>query len=299
MARLVFLGSPEAAVGTLRALVAAGHDVCAVVSQPDKRRGRGGALTPSPVKEAALDLGVPVSDRLEVVAEVGAELGVVVAYGRLIPARLLQVVPMVNVHFSLLPRWRGAAPVERAILAGDVETGVCVMRLEAGLDTGPILASRRVPIDHAHREHASVLMRRLAAVGADLLVDVLARGVEHLPAGEPQRGEPTYAPKLDPAELRLEWSRPAGELEAVVRLDRAWTTFRGARLGVTDAAATEATESRAEPGILRGTLVECGQGALKLLEVQPAGKRPMPADAWLRGLHPAPGEKLGDDAARR
>ena len=125
--RLVYLGSPEAAVAPLRALHAAGHDIVLVVSQPDRRRGRGGAMSPSPVKAAALELGVPVTERIDDVVESGAELGVVVAYGRLIRPHVLAAVPMVNLHFSLLPRWRGAAPVERAILAGDTVTGVCVM----------------------------------------------------------------------------------------------------------------------------------------------------------------------------
>lgn len=140
------------AVRPLQDLVAAGHDIALCVTRPDRRRGRGGAVTPSPVKEAALDLGVPISHEMEDVAEAGVELAVVVAYGRIIPVTLLERVPMVNLHFSLLPRWRGAAPVERAILAGDRETGVCLMQLEEGLDTGPVYArsawcpSARTPI---------------------------------------------------------------------------------------------------------------------------------------------------------
>ncbi|MDQ4131986.1 MAG: methionyl-tRNA formyltransferase, partial [Actinomycetota bacterium] len=130
--RLVFLGTPEVAVGPLRALVADGHDVALVVSRPDRKRGRGGALVPSPVKAAALELGLPVTDRVDDVIDVGAELGVLVAYGRLVRPHVLARVPMVNLHFSLLPRWRGAAPVERAILAGDRETGVCLMALDEG-----------------------------------------------------------------------------------------------------------------------------------------------------------------------
>ncbi|MGH9028042.1 MAG: methionyl-tRNA formyltransferase, partial [Acidimicrobiales bacterium] len=140
MARLAFLGSPSAAVPSLRALVRAGHDVSLVVSRPDKRRGRGQAASPSPVKAAALEAGIDVTDQLDDVLGSGAELAVVVAYGRIIPKRVLDVMPMVNAHFSLLPRWRGAAPVEHAILAGDRVTGVCIMVLEEGLDTGPVLA---------------------------------------------------------------------------------------------------------------------------------------------------------------
>ncbi len=293
VARLVFLGSPEAAVEPLRALVAAGHDIATVVSQPDKRRGRGNAMVPSPVKEAAMELGIPVTDDLKSILGLEAELGVVVAYGRIIPQSVLDVVPMINVHFSLLPRWRGAAPVERAILAGDVDTGVCIMRLEAGLDTGPVLARRRLPIDHRGREHADVLTERLAVVGTELLLDVLAGGVASIPAGEQQQGESTYAPKLDPAEFELDWTKPAAELERIVRLGRAWTTMAGVRLGILDAAAVDEPDSDAEAdaaadaaaGTLAGTTVRCGQGALELLEVQPSGKRPMPASAWRRGLH--------------
>ena len=153
--RLVYLGTPEAAVPPLRALVDAGHEVALVVTQPDKRRSRGGRSDPSPVKAAALELGLPLvtpekaREVVDDVAASGAEAGVVVAFGQLLPTALLEALPLgfVNVHFSLLPRWRGAAPVERALLAGDEETGVCLMQIEAGLDTGPVFACDRVPID--------------------------------------------------------------------------------------------------------------------------------------------------------
>ncbi len=304
MARLVFLGTPPVAAVSLDALVEAGHDVVLVVSRADVRRGRGATRTPSPAKRAALEHGIDVTDRLEDVMTMGAELGVVVAYGRIIPRDILESLPMVNVHFSLLPRWRGAAPVERAVLAGDRETGVCLMRLEEGLDTGPVLASRRVAI--GEREHAGALTDRLAAIGAQLLVDTLAAGVDALPAGSPQIGEPTYAQKIRPEELRLDWVRPAAELERVVRLGRAWTTFRHERLLVLDAVAhpsvpgSEAEENAgAGPGSLHETSVRTGDGALELLEVQPAGKRPMAASAWWRGVRVVPGETLGEDQPRR
>jgi len=249
-----------------------------------------------------VDLGLEVTDRLDDVAGIGAELGVVVAYGRLIPGPLLDSLPMVNVHFSLLPRWRGAAPVERAVLAGDAETGVCLMRLEASLDTGPVLASRRTRI--GAREHVSALTDRLAIMGAELLVETLAGGVDALPAGTPQRGEPTYAPKVLAEELRLDWARPAAELERVVRLDRAWTTFRGGRLRVLDAVARPTPSPDGEgamdpPGTLTGTSVTTGDGVLELIEVQPAGKRPVPAEAWWRGVRAQPRESLGDEEQRR
>jgi methionyl-tRNA formyltransferase len=304
VARLVFLGTPPAAAVSLEALVHAGHDVALVVSRADTRRGRGAQHTPSPTKRAALELGLEVTDRLDDVSSAGAELGVVVAYGRLIPGRVLESLPMVNVHFSLLPRWRGAAPVERAVLAGDVETGVCIMRLEESLDTGPVLAWRRVPI--GTHEHVGALTQRLAVIGADLLVDTLSGGVDALGPGVPQRGEPTYAEKVRPGELRLDWSRGASELERVVRLDRAWTTFRDERLIVLDAlsrpgpAFSDGADNAARRvGSLYGTSVVTDDGELELLEVQPAGKRPMPAAAWARGVRAAPGERLGDGGERR
>jgi len=308
VARLAFLGSPTAAAVCLDALVRAGHDVVLVVSRADTRRGRGADRSPSPVKRLALHLGVAVTDHLADVTESGAELGVVVAYGRIVPAPVLAVLPMVNVHFSLLPRWRGAAPVERALLAGDEDTGVCLMRLEQGLDTGPVLASQRVPIEP--HEHAAALTNRLAVVGARLLVDALVDGVDALAPGDPQQGEPTYAAKIDPDELRLDWSRPAAELERLTRLDRAWTTFRGGRLRVLDARArprlagegpgeAAAGSAPAVPGTMVGTAVVTGAGVLELLDVQPAGKRPMPATAWLQGARPRPGERLGGEEPGR
>lgn len=304
MARLAYLGSPPAAVAPLRALVAAGHDIALVVSRADTRRGRGKEHTPSAVKQAAIDLGLPVTDALDDVVDVGAELAVVVAYGRIVPQRLLDVVPMVNVHFSLLPRWRGAAPVERAILAGDDVSGVCVMRLEAGLDTGPVLASRRLAIDGD--EHASALVERLSAAGAELLVDTLAGAVAALGPGRPQEGEPTYAAKLEPDEFRLAWELPAEALRRLVRLDRAWTTFRGERLRVLDARPVPDADSTdpggtgagGPPGTIGGDagddVVRCGSGSLELVDVQPAGKRPMAAADWRRGVRLQPGEVLGE-----
>ena len=299
VARLAYLGSPAAAVAPLRALVEGGHDIALVVSRADTRRGRGAAHTPSPVKQAALDLGLPVSDTLDDVVGVGAELAVVVAYGRIVPQRILDVVPMINVHFSLLPRWRGAAPVERAILAGDEVTGVCVMRLEAGLDTGPVLATARLAV--GPDEHAAALMERLSEAGAGLLTDTLAAGVSALGPGQAQEGEPTYAAKLEPDEFRLDWNLPAEMVHRVVRLDRAWTTFRGERLRVLDARRrphTDPTEPAGPPGTVGGPggeeVVACGSGSLALVEVQPAGKRAMAAADWRRGVRLQPGEVLGD-----
>jgi methionyl-tRNA formyltransferase len=281
--RLAYLGTPEMAVPPLRALVEAGHDVALVVSRPDRRRSRGSATSPSPVKRVAAELGLPVTDDLARVGDAGVDLGVVVAYGRLVPAALLEAVPMVNVHFSLLPRWRGAAPVERAILAGDALTGVSLMALEAGLDTGAVYASRELAI--ADGETAEQLRGRLVEAGTALLVDLLSAP---LPVPVPQEGEPTYAEKLTPADLELHWDRPADELARVVRLGRAWTTFGGKRLGVLGAEVVPDPPGPV-PGILVGDTVVTASGALRLLRVQPEGGRPMDASDWRRGA------RLGED----
>jgi methionyl-tRNA formyltransferase len=299
MARLAFLGTPDMAVPPLRALVEAGHDIALVVTRADKRRGRGGATTPSPVKAAALELGLPVTHELADVTGAAVELGVVVAYGRIIPAAMLERVPMVNLHFSLLPRWRGAAPVERALLAGDAETGVCVMRIEAGLDTGPVYTRRTVPIGERTTLHE--LRDQLVEVGTGLLVDTLSQGVDGLPTPQPQVGAATLAEKITAADLRLDWARPALELSRVVRLGRAWTTFRGKRLTVLDATVGAAHGGDVDrtgglaPGAMVGAAVATGQGALVLERVQPASRSPMSAEEWLRGVRPGNGERLGTD----
>ena len=291
MSRLAFLGTPEAAVPTLEALVAGGHQVVRVVTRPDRRRGRGGALSASPVKRAALDLGLPVTDRLDDVVGTGAELGVVVAYGRLVPERILEVLPMINVHFSLLPRWRGAAPVERAILAGDRVTGVCLMRLEVELDTGPLYSCESVPV--GEDETADELRSRLAVLGARLAGELLEHGAEGLPDPVSQAGAPTYAEKIGPEELQLRWESTAPELARRVRLGRAWTTWRGRRLRVLRVRPGSLAASGEAPGTIVGHEVVCGEGRLALIEVQPESGRPMEGADWVRGARPSPGERLG------
>lgn len=291
--RLVYLGTPEMAVPPLRALHAAGLEVALVVTGADKRRGRGGATTPTPVKAAALELGLPVSHDLADVPAAGADLGVVVAYGQLLRRPLLEALPMVNLHFSLLPRWRGAAPVERALLAGDEATGVCVMAVEEALDTGAVYARETVAIDEIVT--AAELGRDLTQRGSLLLVDTLTTGLR---SPKPQVGEPTYAHKLGPEDRQLIWSRPAVELHRVVRVGGAWTTFRGKRLKVVEAQVVgEGTGG--EPGTIDGTSVATGAGALALRVVQPEGKGPVAADAWLRGARVEPGEVLGDEPGDR
>jgi len=263
--RLVYLGTPALAVPPLEALVAAGHDVVLVVTGADKRRGRGNETSPSPVKQSATRLGIAVSHVVDDVTTVDADLGVVVAFGRLIKPHVLAELAMVNLHFSLLPRWRGAAPVERALLAGDTVTGVCVMAVEEGLDTGGVYARVEVPIGPTTT--LDELRDELVQVGTRLLVDTLDSG---LGEPEPQRGEVTYASKVDPAELRIDWSRPPDEIDRLVRLGGAWTTFHGARVKINAA--------------------ELDGGALVPRVVQPEGKRPMSYTAWHNGARPAAGE---------
>ena len=272
----------------LRAIVLAGHDVPVVVTRADKRRGRNAPPSHSPVKSAALELGLPVTTRIEDVLDADVKLGVVVAFGRIIKDDVLERVPMVNAHFSLLPRWRGAAPVERAILAGDAETGVCLMAIDAGLDTGPVYRCERLPI--GDDETADQLRARLSDLAAQMLVDALDEGL-----GEPvpQEGDTTYASKLEPAELRLDWDRSAEELNRVVRVGRAWTTWRGRRLLVSEARVVPGSPE-GRPGSLRGPVASTGAGGLQLITVQPEGRAPMTAGDWLRGARPAPDEVLGE-----
>jgi methionyl-tRNA formyltransferase len=278
--RLAFLGTPEAAVVCLRALVEGGHDVRVVVTRPDRRRGRGGALTPSPVKRAALELGVRVSDDLADVASAGVERGVVVAYGAMIPAALLAEVAMLNVHFSLLPRWRGAAPVARAILAGDEETGVDVMGLEATLDTGPIFAEARTTVDN---KTLSELTDELAHLGATTLLDVLASD-EVLAHPRPQVGEATYAKKLDAETFRVDPSMHVDVAARIVRLERTFLVIGGRRLRVcrAHAIADSGPAGRVSVGA-QGVITHFARGSLVLDEVQPDGKRPMASTAWWAG----------------
>ena len=258
--RLVFLGSPAAAVPSLEALIAAGHDIALVVTQPDRRRGRGNDLIPTPVKAAAIEHGIPTSENVDDALAVGAELGVVVAFGKIIKPHVLEALPMINVHFSLLPRWRGAAPVERAILAGDRETGVCIMNVDVGLDTGDVYATERVAIDDDLS--ADELTAKLADHGARLLIRTLEGG---LTGASPQVGEPTYASKITPDELALDLTRPPEELVRVTRLGRAWTTVNGKRLIVWRARVND-------------------DGAFEPVEVQPEGKGRMKYADWARGI---------------
>lgn len=287
--RVVYLGTPEVAVPTLRALHAAGFEIPLVISQPDKRRGRGSGLSPSPVKAAALELGLTVSDRTADAAEVGADLGVVVAYGRLIKREVLERLAMVNLHFSLLPRWRGAAPVERALLEGDATTGVCLMEVAEGLDEGGVYRVAEHAI--APTDTLASLRATLVEIGTDLLLGALSEG---LGRAVPQQGEPLYATKIDPSELRLDLGQSAVVLDRLIRLGGAWAEFRGKRLRVWSAEVVAGLpDGQVVPsGAIRGGILGTGSGGLLLREVQPEGKQRMTASAWLNGARPAADERL-------
>jgi methionyl-tRNA formyltransferase len=237
------------------------------------------------VKAAALELGLSVSDQLEDVLSAGVDLAVVVAYGRIIPASTLEVVPMINIHFSLLPKWRGAAPVERALLAGDAETGVCLMDFGIELDTGDVYARAITPI--ADDDTLATLRARLISLGSELLVETLSAD---LPTPVPQLGEISYAKKIAVAELEIDWTMPASTIERFVRLGGAWTTFRGTRLKVHEVALRAAAGA---PGTINGLIVGCGEGALELVVVQSEGKARQDAAAWRNGARPSSDDRLG------
>jgi methionyl-tRNA formyltransferase len=262
---LVFLGSPQVSADVLRVLVVDGHDIKLVITAPDRRRGRGGETSPTPVGAAAAELGLPVSYDTNDAATCGAMLGVVVAYGEIIRPHVLSVTPMVNLHFSLLPRWRGAAPVERAILSGDIETGVCVMEVVEALDAGGLYASASIPI--THETTASSLTTELGAIGANLLLSCLENGLGE-PA--PQVGEVTYAAKMTADDRHIDWTQPNEVVLRTVRIGGAWTTWRGERFRIHDAQVVD--------------------GAIIPLLVQPAGKPKMSFDDWVRGARPEDGE---------
>ncbi|MGC8510212.1 MAG: methionyl-tRNA formyltransferase [Acidimicrobiales bacterium] len=279
--RLAFLGTPEAAVVVLDALVDAGHDVAVVVTRPDRRRGRGPELTPSPVARAARERGLTVVHRVADIEPYEVARGVVVAYGAMIPASVLARTPMLNVHFSLLPRWRGAAPVERAILAGDAVSGVSIMTLEATLDTGPVHLEQRVALD---AKTVSELTDELARVGARALLEVLA-SPDLLASPTAQVGPATYAEKITGETLHLTPSMSGPLLERTVRLERAYLLVDGRRLAVRRAHVVTARDVPASTVARIGNeVVAAGErAALALDEVRPEGSRSMTGLAWWAG----------------
>jgi methionyl-tRNA formyltransferase len=303
--RLIFAGTPPFAAAALEALAEAGHDIALVLTQPDRPAGRGMKLTPSAVKTAALARGLPVSQPLSLktpeaqaeLAAVRAEAMVVAAYGLILPQAVLDLPKQgcLNIHASLLPRWRGAAPIQRAILAGDAETGITIMRMDAGLDTGAMLLKTGVPIRDT--DTAASLHDTLAAAGAAAIVEALARFDTLTPESQDDT-QATYAAKLGKEEARLDWTQPANELERAVRafnpVPGAWTVFESAPLKIWSA---RAVAGQGVPGAViamgDALVVATGAGALAISELQPAGGKRMAAAAFCAGRAPAPGTRLG------
>ncbi len=293
--RIVFMGTPDFAVPVLDALIAAGHDVVAAYSQPPRAGGRRGkALTPSPVQARAEALGIQVRTPLSFRKEAGAietfaaletDVAVVAAYGLILPQAVLDAPRhgCLNVHGSLLPRWRGAAPIQRAILAGDAGTGVGIMQMEAGLDTGPVLLEERTPIDG---KTAGILSSELAAIGARLMVRVLDDLSAFPPRAQPDDGI-TYASKIDKSEARIDFVRTAAEIERQIRAFNpapgAYFEIAGERIKILSAAIVDLS---GEPGtVIDGQMtIACGDGAIRPLAVQRAGRGVMTSDELLRGF---------------
>ena len=288
--RVIFMGTPDFSVPALRALAAA-HEVVAVYSQPPRAAGRGQKARPSAVHRVADELGIEVRvpERLRGAEEqadfaaLAADVAVVVAYGLILPQAVLDAPTLgcLNIHASLLPRWRGAAPIHRAVMAGDAETGVAIMQMEAGLDTGPVLAEARTEI--GAEETTADLHDRLAGMGAGLIVDVLGR----LPMSAVAQAEAgvTYAAKIDKAEARVDWTRPAAEVDRLIRglspFPGAWCEIGGERVKLLR---SRLAEGQGAPGeILSGFRIACGQGAIEVLEAQRQGRKPMAAGDLLRG----------------
>lgn len=281
--RIAFLGTPSLAAYVLEKLVVGGFDVAAVVTGADRRRSRGSALLPSPVKEVALAHGLKVVDNLDELLREhdrqSIELGIVVAYGSIVSKKILSRIPMVNLHVSLLPRWRGAAPIERALLAGDTRTGVCLMQLEEGLDTGGIIASASMDITSSTT--AAEIGRHLMDIGSDLLLDALRSGAFTV---TPQQGEPIYAAKISPIERRIDWSESSETTSRRVRIGGAWTVFRSKRVKIHSAAGSTLGLNSGSILVEGGRVfVGCGEGSLELLEVQPEGRPRLSASEWARG----------------
>ena len=290
--RVTFMGTPEFSVPVLQA-IAAQHEIAAVYTQPPRPAGRGKADRKSAVQIAAekLNLSVryPVSLRSEDAqrdfASLRSDVAVVVAYGLILPPAVLAAPRLgcLNIHASLLPRWRGAAPIQRAIMAGDTDTGVCIMQMEAGLDTGPVLLRRSTPI--GPEETTADLHDRLSQMGADLILRALARLPDLTPAPQPDTGV-LYAPKIDKAEARVDWTRPAPQVDAQVRglspFPGAWVMVAGERIKL--------LKSRLAPGsgapgqVLHGFTVACGSGAVEVTMAQREGKRPALSADLLRGF---------------
>ncbi len=290
--RLAFMGSPDFAVPALRALHAAGHDIAAVYCQPPRPAGRGQRETPCPVHRAALELGLEVRTPARVrrdaaehaaFAALDADVAVVAAYGLILPKPMLEAPRRgcLNIHASLLPRWRGAAPIQAAILAGDAESGITIMQMEEGLDTGPMLLREAVPI--TPRMTTSELHDALSAMGARMILEALERAPAPVP--QPEEGV-TYAAKLTKEDGRLDWQRDAAALDRQVRALNPWPgTFFSLGAEQIRVLAAEPVDRRGEPGrVIGDAVIACGDGALRLIRLQRPGRAAMEAEAFLRGF---------------
>ena len=300
--RVVFMGTPEFSVPVLEALVGAGHEIAAVYCQPPRKAGRGQKLRPGPVQARAEAMGLEVRHPVRLrdpadqadFAALNADIAVVVAYGLILPQAVLDAPKRgcLNIHASLLPRWRGAAPIQRAIMAGDAETGVCIMQMEAGLDTGPVLLRRATPI--AAEETAGDLHDRLSGLGAAAIVEALARLDDLVPQVQPTDGV-TYADKIDKAEARVDWTAPADAIDRKIRglspFPGAWTTVAGKRVKLLR---SRVADGAGAPGtVLNAFTVAAGDRAVEITQVQPEGKGPMWSMDWLRGARLAAGDIIG------
>ncbi len=300
--RIVFMGTPDFSVEVLQALHGAGHEIVAVYAQPPRRAGRGKKARPSPVQKCAEGLGLQVltplnfKDKLdrEAFAAHQADVVVVVAYGLILPQAVLDMPAKgcLNIHASLLPRWRGAAPIQRAIMAGDDKTGVCIMQMEAGLDTGPVMACDETGI--SAEDTAASLHDRLADMGSQLIVSVL-KADKFNAKPQPSEGA-TYAAKIDKAEARVNWQQPAETIDRQIRglspFPGAWCEMKGERVKLLGSVLAE---GQAEAGLALDDAytIACGQGAVRLTKLQRAGKGPMLAEVFARGFGLLKGEKLG------
>lgn len=291
--RIVFMGTPVFSVAALEALVGAGHEIVCAYTQPPRPAGRGKKEQPSPVQARAEALGIPVrhptslktAEAQAEFAALEAEVAVVVAYGLILPQAILDAPKFgcLNIHASLLPRWRGAAPIHRAIMAGDAETGVCIMQMEAGLDTGPVLLRKVTAI--GAEETTGELHDRLAAIGAEAIVEALVKLPGLTPEVQPEEAV-TYAAKIDKAEARIDWTRPAADVARLIRglspFPGAWCDVAGERVKFHGA---RVAAGKGAPGeVLSGFTVACGEGAVEITRVQREGKKAMAADEVLRGM---------------
>ncbi len=291
--RVVFMGTPEFSVPVLDALVEAGHDVVAAYSQPPRPAGRGKKDRPSPVQTRAMELGIevrhPVNFKdpadVQAFADLKADVGVVVAYGLLLPQSVLDAPEhgCLNIHASLLPRWRGAAPIHRAIMAGDSETGICIMQMDAGLDTGAVLLRQTTAI--GAEETTGQLHDWLSEMGAKLVVEALSRFETLVPEAQPEEGV-TYAAKIDKSEAKIDWTEPAEVVDRKIRglspFPGAWCEIDGERIKLLGSKCADGTGDAGE--VLDGFTIACGSGAVEITRLQRAGKKPIDAADALRGM---------------